>query len=666
MITILARSLLPMSTDEIFNTLVGEFILRFDDGEIETNSKETFYSSFAWAIHKEFPNTPLLLSHHVKTVLGGKRLNSNTHLGLIGNVVWDMYKENMHIPGIRDYISEQVYNITNTMYNDLSVRLADYVVSIDILDFLEVTHHPDVKDILDNLEPTNASIEHSYNSLSKLLYDQTKLTNNSLSKAVQSNLANKNQVLQCVGPRGYLTDIDSLRFNTPVLRSYTKGMRSLHDSMIESRSCAKSLYFSKEPLQDAEYFSRKLQLLAQIIQNLHPGDCGSEEYLLWRVKPPEIENGKMTYEGDIKNLLGKFYLDENTNSLKAISTKDVHLYDKTIKLRSVIAGCKHPDPYGVCSVCFGQLADHVPPNSNLGHMCAVTMTEQSSQSVLSVKHLDGSTQVESIMLSKDAQFFFKTSSDHMSYLFNDQMLRSGKSVSIVLNPAEVLGLTDIHVAHNVRDLTLTRVSDIDTVGFVVKDKNEFATESAVTIRVNNRKASLTYEFLEYIKVNGWLINSNDCYVIDLAKWDFTKTCFILPQKDFNMGDHSAALSEILESRVKEITERAVPGSAPATLVELFDLVNEKLNVNLAVLEIILYSTMIVSFKENNYSLPKPWTEKGLGVSSITIPNRSLSAAMAYEYHKQTILSPKSFFKDNRPSHVMDVMLMPRETLEHMH
>jgi hypothetical protein len=113
---------------------------------------------------------------------------------------------------------------------------------------------------------------------------------------------------------------------------------------------------------------------------------------------------------------------------------------------------------------------------------------------------------------------------------------------------------------------------------------------------------------------------------------------------------------MLESSVDMLQERDNTASASTALVELFDLVNDKLSVNLAVLEVVLYATMIVSAEDNNYTLPKPWGDSGLGVMRLTMANRSLSSAMAYENHASTIIDPTSFNITNRVDHPLDPLL----------
>jgi hypothetical protein len=101
------------------------------------------------------------------------------------------------------------------------------------------------------------------------------------------------------------------------------------------------------------------------------------------------------------------------------------------------------------------------------------------------------------------------------------------------------------------------------------------------------------------------------------------------------------------------------------LIELYDLVNSKLDVNLTVLDVVLYEAMIVSAEDGDYSLPKPWTDEGLGVMSLSMLSRSLSATMAFEDHREAITDPISFISTNRMDHPFDVALCPREVFEHL-
>ena len=91
---------------------------------------------------------------------------------------------------------------------------------------------------------------------------------------------------------------------------------------------------------------------------------------------------------------------------------------------------------------------------------------------------------------------------------------------------------------------------------------------------------------------------------------------------------------------------------------MYELVNSKLNVNLAILEVVLYGISIISAENYDYHLPKPWTDRGIGVKETIMAYRSLSATMAFEDHRDILTNPTSFMLDNRPDHPLDLLLTP--------
>ena len=542
MIRIMARTLLDYSTEQLWAMLTGSFCLVFDNGEeIQTNFKETLYSSFVWDFHREFPTTPLLPKHHVKSILNGRRLGSDTHLDLLGTVMWDVYEHNLETAlkaGIceedfRDHLAERIYQLTNEMYNVLTYRLEEYVVSLDITDFINVLNHPVIKEANTTVVATQQSIDKTYSAISGALLTNDDLSTNPIALAARSKLVNVNQVLQCIGPRGYLTDTDSNLFSQPVLRGYAHGLRLFYDSLVESRSAAKSLIFSKTPLQQAEYFSRRLQLMSQVVQNLHHGDCGSTTYLMWKVRGPVIENGVLKRVGDLKQLAGKHYMDTD-GVLKTIHGGDTFLVGKTLKLRAVIH-CGHPDPYGICSTCFGDLTLSVPANTNIGQMCCTSLAQKSSQNVLSVKHLDGSSVVDGIVLSENEQRFLQVAMDDNSYMLSPQLKH--KNVKLVICSDQASNITDIMDVVDVETLNITRVSELAEIGlsFMVDGKEHI---EAIDISLNGRLASMTYDLLKHIRIYGWGVDERGNYTIDMTNWDWQKAILTLPLKHFNMSDHS--------------------------------------------------------------------------------------------------------------------------------
>lgn len=667
-----ARKLLSFTTSQLWEMLTGSFYIRFDNGEeILTNHRETLYSSYFWDFHRKYPAAPLLPRHHVSHVLKGKDLTSKTHIELVGLVYWDIVDHYQFVtPEQRDHLTKMIFEVTNTLYVDLSHRAESSVVSIDILDFIQIIDHPVVKDAMARVDREanikdgdygRAAIEASYKTTLEVLDKSPDLDHNAVARATRGKMANANQVLQCVNPRGFLTDVDGVVIPVPVTRNYTTGMRTLYNGMVESRSAAKSLYFSESPLQDSEYFARRLQLQCMVVEKLHHGDCGSTTYFPWRVRPP-VRNraGKVIYPGDLQFMVGKLYFDPVTNELKTIGANDHHLHEQTIQLRSVLS-CKHPDPHGVCSTCFGKLSENITPETNLGHACAATMTQQTSQSVLSTKHLDASSNSEPIILSEHGKRFFAISKNGNGYLIHRDM--KNQDIKMMVSQEEVYGLTDILLLNSIEDVNPSRISEIESVTFVYKDNCGVDFKLPLTVSQNGRMAMLTPDFLDFLKTHRWEQDNKGNFIFKFDNWDFSKPVMLLPEMEYSFSYHSHQVAEIIESRMKEIGDRMRPESPFSTLVELFDLVNAKLNVNLALLEVILYANMVRHGENDDFGLARNSPYATLGVSDMTLRRRSMSAAYAYEKQLVYITDPLSFYKAGRPDSVFDTFIAPREVVE---
>lgn len=652
-----ARKLLTYSVDQLWDNLEGDFILMFDNGEIQTNEKETLYSLYAWEYHRLYPDTPLLLQHHVRSVTNGQLAGTDTHLDLINNVLWSFVEAYKHqyanVEDLIDIGALMSYQISNRFYNELTYRLEAYVTSLDILDFIQFTKHPTLVDAIDNMPETEEGII----KVNKTVLEMTKspeFRHNAVAAAMRAKLVSEGQALQCLAPLGFRTDIDSNLFGSMIRRGFTQGLRSMHDSLVESRSAAKALIFSTDPLQKSEYFSRRQQLICQNVQRLHRGDCGSTRYLPWSVRGERTVN-TTKLSSDLKTISGKYYLDEGSNSLKVITEKDTHLIGKTIMLRSPIAGCNHPDPYGICEVCYGQTSYAIPSKTNLGHIACVTMTSDLGQLIMSTKHFEGSSAVEGIALKTHEKQYLNAVINGSEYFINDKL--KSKDVKLIVAASQVPGLTDVNLVDDVETLNLSRVSEFDTIMMQITD-NTGTSYEPLTVSVNGRLSNMTHALLKHIRKVGWTVIKNENYVIDMAGWNYADPILVLPMRHFNMSNLQQEIADMLEATIKDMSYRSNVINPCSMLVEFHDLVNRRLNINLAVLEVILYSSMVISADEEDYGLPKPWTSSGVGVKQMLLTKRSMSATMGYERHRDALIDPTSYTQTNRMDHIFDQQIVP--------
>ncbi len=660
-----ARKLLGVSTAELHKLLQGEFILVFDDGEMEVTARSTLISSYVWDFHRLYPLVPLLKEHHCASLTAKSTFGSKTHIKLLERVAWAAYDTYVNLPNAltTNQLAKMIYEISNQIYNDMVLRTENSVVSLDILDFIEIMEHPPVKEVLDNVSETPAYIDNSYKAIREAVYHTPSLATNNLVKATRAGLVREGQVYQCLGPRGYVTDMDSHFFKFPITRGFAKGLRKFSYSLVESRSAAKSLASNKMLISDAEYFARRLQILCQVVETVHPGDCGSTHYLRWKLRDKEVdENGKKIRNSDLETLQGKYYLDEVTGKLNILKPDDTKYLGKILKFRSPISGCRHPDPNGICSVCFGELYLNVPKGTNLGHLCAANMTQQTNQNILSTKHyLDGSSLAGVIKIPVEYKNYLDTSPSGNGYVFKDTL--KNKENYMIFTPNTVPGLVDLSNVENLHDLGLSHVSEIKAFGFRSLDKNGVEDAILLNVAVDRRLASLTHPMLEHIRRVGWSFDDKGNYVIQLNGWDYSKAAFVLPMRQYNMSDHATAISIAIESSQQRIQERDGNLTPEYALIELSDLVNSKLSVNIALLEVILLGSLIQSSADKNYFIPKEGTKKEMSVAATTIANRSLSGVVAYNAMAQNLVDPSSLFHKHRPQLMMDIFIKPRETLE---
>ena len=656
-----ARELMNMDLDEITARSDKEITVEFEDGVVlKTTVRKVVYSWFFWKIHRTYTNLPLYSRHFVEHILSKDNgvLNSSTHIALLTIIAKDtieLYK--LQEPGSKELLYTLIYEVTNTVYNELNKYTDSSVVTIDILDFLNLAYHPSVVEANNSLKPTPKNIEKIHKKVLSIINGAD--PSNNIVKAIRAKMVNANQVTQCLSLRGYLSEVDGKILSTPILSNFTMGLNKLHDFVAESRSAAKSLYFSEAPLEDAEYFARRLQLLTMYVERLATGDCGSTEYVPWLIRPPEYtENNELIYTGDLKFMKGKWYLDEKTNTLRAIEGNEKYLEGTIVKLRSPLT-CKHPDKHAICSVCFGKLSENINKYANLGHICSATMTRQTSQSVLSNKHYQGSSVTTDITLSDELLRYFKVNKTKTSILLNPNTLKL--KPRLVVAKDSVLGLIDALSDDNIEDVNPVYISNISEIGLMV-DINGSEVYETYDMLQSNRKCMLSKELIIYIRDHRWTLNSNGNFIFDLINWNPEHELLIYPKKEYSFSDHSKQVAKIIETGVNNVIRRDNPESIIYTLKELFELVNSKLNVNLSLLEVIMYAITTPKDTDNN-DLARNYAEKKLGVSDRVIKGRSLSNLYAYQNQTNVIMTPAAFDPENRPDSVYDIFIQPRETLE---
>ena len=665
-----ARKLLSIPTTEIARIFKGKFILVFDDGELMTSARETVYSSIFWDFHRMVPEMPMLKSHHVRNCLGEfavdgidwktqKYYNSKMHNEVGKHVYWHAHAiRNKDRPHRFDKeLNKQYFQTINNVYNFLA-GLNGYELSFNDREYLDIRFHPFVDAAQKRLTRDPKVISDITKEVLNFVKTSSDFDNNSLAKSVRAGLVREMQFMQCILVRGYVEDIDNNIFEEPILHGFLDGL-SQFENFIESRAASKSLLYNKKVIQFVEYFSRTLQLQAMIVKNLHKGDCGSNSYFRWSVRPALFDSisGRGIRDCDLKNLQGKYYkLNYDDTELKIVGANDNHLVGQTILLRSPIAGCKHPDPHGICSVCFSSLASSYDEH-NLGEQCAAEIAAGQTQNVLSQKHAQSSSVADPIIIDDENRMVFSTNETKDSYILNDQMI--GKDFHIILAKAECPGFIDLDYVTNVEEIgSITHATELTSVTFVIRS-DDFEDRYTVPVSMASRRSSLSLEMLDYIKQNRPVIK-DDNYIIDMKNWRSKAPFATLPLSQESPYVRAARIQSLVLGDAKNSNDRDTSEAPRALTQKLFDLLNANLSIGLPLIEVVVYSLMVRNTTGNDYFLPKEGDRMGLGVNSRVMSKRSFGGLMAMEDHARVILDPESYSDQARLDHTYDVMLKPQE------
>lgn len=648
--TLKAREVLAWDFDTLFERLndTRRLNMQFDNGEIhEVGGRKTILSWQYWDFHRLYPELPLNYEHHI----GARSFRNKLHRELISTPMWQVFDTG--ISKDLNLLCLTAMRIFCNTYNRMSYSLEEYVTTITVLDYQELLDHPIIAQAKKDALPGTKSIEAAYMKISNVIMTAPELRNNAIAMACRADLISVGQVLQAVGPRGFPTDYDSNIFRKPIMEGYAEGFKSLLYSTMESRSGTKALKVTHEPLQKTEYFGRKTQLQNQYVQKLLAGDCGTTETVEFHI------TGK-----SLSNVSGKYHVLDD-GSLEEITEASRHLVGKIVHLRSPLA-CRHRHKYGVCEKCAGTLSYSIPSEmyyyypTVLGHMCAIALCSFVSQKVMSLKHEDGSSVAEELVIPEaDAKYIKLNAGD--SSKIQLQMDLKDEQLELIIPNEHIKYLEDINSVPDVTKLATTSLAQMSEIlirktTIHPSSKKESSSTAMINTSVGPREASFTYEFLEYMQRVGWTVDDFGNYVVDLKQWRFSRPFLVMPQRHMNMLEYMESISKFIETKGKDkLTSCKTSGEA---LRKLYDIVNSRANVNILHLEVMLLSS-IVSSRLHSNSNPPPINgseETEFNVRHEIMFTRSMGAAMAFESHGRTLLQPTSYTNKNVPDHPFDAIL----------
>lgn len=650
------RDLGKLKCLDIAKNLKGGLNILFEDGiERHLISKEIIMSRYYWEVLYNYPKQKILSTYVVSNYYKSGLYSSKTHIDFLYTITRDLIygilQDSKDRKKTLSNIYSLVYDVAEALYNELSEYLKDYVISIDLIDLLDIQLRDEVMESIARVkrEMTNESINSAHEILDRLLREDELLKDNPAVIAYISEAVSGGQMKAMLSSNGFKTDSNGKIFPYPVTSSFMLGLDNMYEVIVESRTAVKALILSTKGIQSTETFAKELQLLTMYIERIRvDDDCGSTSYLEWFVSAEQK---------DINNLLGSYYLNEETNQLELITEDSKHIIGTKIKLRNPI-GCKHWDKHGICGVCYGDLGYQVPATANLGHFSAVNPTGQTTQLSFKTKHQQDSASAETVILDEVSKKFFNIR-QKSNFCINKINLKEGDKLYIEAPQEFFFGIRDVN-EENIEKLDVSRVTRIPFITVRYKKKNLEEEVYRIDIKRGNRFGHLSSKFLGHILENPPEISSaNTNYVIDISKLKENTPVIILPDMEYSY----LSLALEIKGLLKQVN---VKDNAYTFLAKLYNLVNSKLKINIAYLSVIVRALMVKDVKHRNYDLSNGDNVDSIAKMMPVIKKRSLSNALILGWAAGTMTTPSSFEDTNRPNSSLDVLFRPEEAIYWSH
>ena len=634
--TVSARTLYSMPKEDVWNLEDVLYEVQYEDDVVfSTNKKEIIFNRYCWGVFDLYPATPITSTCTVRHIVGSGFFNADTHVRLLEGIFKHICSSNnLNYYYEKDSLLKRVYVVFNDIYNNIVQRVSDSVSTIDATDFIGVVKDAEISKLHSNLKSNPESIDRAYKEIKN--YVNNVSNSNRFISAYRSKAINENQANQCIGPRGFVTDLDRTVFKQPIMNGFIKGMGNLYELMTESRTAAKSLNANDTHIKTSEYASRRIQLLTMSVVGVETIDCGSTEYMDLFITQQILDNIK-----------GKYYLT-SSGSLDYIRGNETHLINNIIKLRTSF-GCRVPDHTKICTTCLGKISENFKENSNLGYTMTAFLMEKMTQSILSTKHLTHSVKKSVISLTGAANKYFYTDDNNDIYFNKDINL---EGLYLILPNSKLSKLVDVlNLQHS--NISLHKVGELETI--VIRDiKHKTPISESIDISYRDRLSIITKSLLEHIKSIKLESDSRGNFVIPIASYNKELPIFHNPLKETNIISFVNKIASIIETNKDKVT------NPYEKLNMVFNLVIEQFKCNMSVIETIIYATTTYNAFNNNYRLGRdsqhPYCESKL----LLFRNRSISQLLAYEEQSKEIISnaPVIFSNVNRMNHPMDVLFKP--------
>lgn len=671
MIDLFAEDVLHYKIEEVLALPLLPIKLNFADGSsIQTVRGCLFISWHLWRFYREYPGLPIQPSHCVQ--MGAFKKGTETRLG--AKIFWDIYYNcnEYHMDSDIERRDELIwkmsltfYRIVNDIHNSVVMHLANYVTTVDLSDIAGLLSDSDImkakQSVIDAVNDPTAEVSPVMDKafkdiLSAVTSAKPSMIYNGIAMLARANVLDKNQLVQFIGPRGFVMATDGCMYKHPITVGYSDGFSHTWQRMTESRTGSISLYMNESALKSSEYFNRRMQLLVGVISSIKGVDCGTTDTITC-----------MIGENDLPAYGGKYHI--HNGQLMEVDINDKSIIGKMLNVRSITL-CRNSDPTTICRTCFGNLYKVIPKKTNVGHYLVTEPLSAVSQRIMSTKHVLASISALYFVLEHAYRDWFKYNPENKSSIILKKHSET-KCYKMRVDMDEIQGLNAVLACSDPGSLPPQRISCVTSVSLaseIDKTTNDYNWIMFDTT-VGGSGSALSTDVILEIRRHGVVIKDS---IVEITLEDFLdKEILISPRRNENMMQHFSQVRHFILGNDEELDKpgnigesivaynrgglspATKAGKAVAALKNIFD---EKIITNILHSEILVRACMTVNPLAMDYNLPVGGEPFVFSNARNIISNRNLSASMAFQNQSAVLTRPAAYIVRNRQGHPLDPII----------
>lgn len=505
----------------------------------------------------------------------------------------------------------------SVFYNFTHEYCWPYASGLSLVELFDLFSQPDIEEICE------INVENIYDTkLIELLIDQkkeelincikTKHPDSCIGPYLLTDTLNTNQVAQLFIAYGPRSDINDKIVGKPILSSTLKGLRSIEEFGVESLSAKKSAISNRSSVSTASYNSRQGHLTTGEIYHILHTPCNNDETIKVYIKPKKEHR-----------YLGKIIIDNNQDVF--LTKANIEKYSGTVVDMVSAMHCRYPN--GICKRCIGQMSDYISSSLHLGMATGTEVFSQIVQNILSTKHMIKTNTIEYQLNETASKWFTRVGNKFMLKPINPdwKLVIPAHSCEIInyfnINkPADLIELVEReNDGEKLKESNLSRLKNLYIV-----DENDNLIDS-ISLDMTPIYPFFSLRFLTYLINQKSNITVKDgCHIIPLNKWRFTTTIFKVDNITYDMAAYVQSVFKFLNDDLYRYND------AGLALNDFGELIYEKTEVSIFLIEVILRSLMVAGPKDYSFPIRNTGEPVYFGKLRDIISNRALTPKLAFQ------------------------------------